>query len=764
MITFSIARALAPLLLAPVLLAAAPCRAESPTAPDMKPLEADSPSPDVQPFEADPLSISGPAGGPRVPPAGRLAAPNDVAATDWAQRIDQAWGPSPWTIPQMLNLFNMFWNRIDQSFACFQGLEVDWAALREAASAEIEGGVSRGRFAAIMNHLALALRESHTAINDQGVNFSGLDRGVPLFVVGGWGNNQHFGAGLTPLPDSSLLVYKAASFHPLGLAPGDIVLGYGGVPWKTHFRELLAAQLPLTGWWWGSSESSWTHSMMMSAGLNWHLFDTLDVVKHATGDTVHLSVAALGSPLGRLDCTEQLPIPGVPMPDYLEGGDPVSWGIVDGTRIGYVYVRAWVGAAGVQFYDAVHTLLTQYQTAGLIFDFRTNYGGNMFLAYPALSLLFGEDVSTIGFARRCGVDHLAMCPSPSGPPSVYVIHGTAVADYDRPIAVLVGPGALSSGDQVAHLFRFHPRARFFGKSTATAFNAPAAVPLSINGWFSAYAAADAYRVSDPEDYLTHDELRVDEPVWLEPDDVARGVDTVAEAAIRWIVNRAPACDEVHATIDAVRPPDHELRPIAIQGARDPDGDAVSIVATGVTQDEPANGTGDGDTCPDAAIVDGVASVRWERAGAGNGRVYVVSFTASDGHGGECRGTVQVCVPHDRGRGRSGCLDDGQSYDAIAACASPTASKPHRAVPVRVLQALARAPGTVALEYQLPRDGWVDLGLYDVAGRRLTTMLRETQTAGEHRFEWSQRGLRPGVYFAVLKLDQQALARATVVAR
>src|SRR5215471_15574593 len=445
------ARALVLLLLLPTL--AAPVRAQS------------SADPDTTLFPADPLSTAGRAVPPVIPPFRTPFVVDGAAATDWAQRIDQAWGPSPWSIPQMLQLFDAFWLRIDQSFACFQGLDVDWAALRTTARAEIQAGVSRGRFAAIMNHLALALRESHTTINDLGVNVSPLDPGVPLFVVGGWGNNQHFGAALTPLPDSSLLVYMAAGFHPLGLVPGDIVLGYDGVPWKRLYRELLAAQLPLTGWWGGSSSSSWTHSMLMSAGLNWHLFDTIDVVRHATRDTLHLSVAPFATtPLGMLDGTEQLPVPGVPMPDYLGRGDPVSWGVVAGTHVGYVYVRAWGGDAGLQFYDAIHTLLTQYQTSGLIFDFRTNYGGNMFLSYPGLNLLFGENVSTIGFAIRCDpADHLAMCPAPGGSPSSYVIHGAAAADYDRPIAVLVGPGAVSSGDQVAHLFRFHPRARFFGK-------------------------------------------------------------------------------------------------------------------------------------------------------------------------------------------------------------------------------------------------------------------------------------------------------------
>ena len=663
-LTSRFARVLVSLLLLPALHVAAPCRAEPLATPEFRPIKVDVDTPDLELFPADPLATSIDAGA-RVPPGG-FTALHGVAPTDWAQRIDQTWGPSPWSTDRLLDLFDTFWSKIDRSFACFQGLDVDWAALRTSARAEIQDGISRGRFAAIMNHMAFALRESHTVIQDPGVNYSFIGPGVPLFVVGGWGNNQYFGAGLTPLPDGSLLVYKAMPNHPLGLVPGDIVLGYGGVPWKQLYPELLAAQLPLTGWWWGSSESSWTHSMLMGAGSNWHLFDTIDVVKHATGETVHLSVAPLATtPRGPLDCTEQLPVPGVPMPDYLGSNDTVSWGVVEGTEVGYVYVRAWAGDAQNQFYAAVHSLLTEYHTTGLIFDFRTNYGGNMFLSYPALTLLFGQQTYTIAFAQRCGGSHLSMCPSPSGPPSAYAINGTAGTDYDRPIAVLVGPGAVSSGDQVAHLFRFHSQARFFGKSTSTAFNAPTAIPLGIAGWASRYAQFDAYRLTDPNDFLTHDELHVDEAVWLTPDDVARGKDTVVEAALHWILNEPPVCDAVHATI--VGPPDHRLAPVTIEGVSDPDGDPVTIVATAVTQDEPVNGSGDGDTCPDATIVDGFAQVRLERAGNGNGRVYAVSFTASDGHGGACSGTVPVCVSHDRGRNRGGCLDDGQGYDSLAAC-------------------------------------------------------------------------------------------------
>ncbi len=52
-------------------------------------------------------------------------------------------------------------------------------------------------------------------------------------------------------------------------------------------------------------------------------------------------------------------------------------------------------------------------------------------------------------------------------------------------------------------------------------------------------------LSDPSDYLTHNEFVVDEPVWLEPDDVARGLDTVVEAAMAWIQQTTPvATDDV----------------------------------------------------------------------------------------------------------------------------------------------------------------------------------------------------------------------------
>jgi len=131
-----------------------------------------------------------------------------------------------------------------------------------------------------------------------------------------------------------------------------------------------------------------------------------------------------------------------------------------------------------------------------------------------------------------------------------------------------------------------------------------------------------------------------------------------------VTNRPPVCRAAQALPAVLWAPNHQFVPITIIGVTDPDGDAVTITATGVTQDEPVTRTGDGHTSPDAVIQVGAASVRAERAGTGNGRVYHISFTADDGHGGTCTGAVTVGVPHSQKKGLTA-IDDGQLYTSTS---------------------------------------------------------------------------------------------------
>lgn len=116
------------------------------------------------------------------------------------------------------------------------------------------------------------------------------------------------------------------------------------------------------------------------------------------------------------------------------------------------------------------------------------------------------------------------------------------------------------------------------------------------------------------------------------------------------LNAAPLCDAAFARPSILWPPDHRLVGIVIDGVDDPDGDPLLVTVTDVVSNEPDDAPGSGNTSPDAQL-DPLA-VRAERSGQGNGRLYVISFVADDGRGGECTGVVQVCVPHDQGNGSS----------------------------------------------------------------------------------------------------------------
>jgi hypothetical protein len=121
----------------------------------------------------------------------------------------------------------------------------------------------------------------------------------------------------------------------------------------------------------------------------------------------------------------------------------------------------------------------------------------------------------------------------------------------------------------------------------------------------------------------------------------------------------PSC-KVKASPKLLWPPNHKFHLVTLSGAS-------GITITSVKQDEPVNGTGDGNTSPDAMKADKKSSVylRAERSGRGDGRVYCISFKAKDSSGRTCTGTVTVGVPHDMGRGstpiNSGCKYDSFGY-------------------------------------------------------------------------------------------------------
>jgi hypothetical protein len=124
-------------------------------------------------------------------------------------------------------------------------------------------------------------------------------------------------------------------------------------------------------------------------------------------------------------------------------------------------------------------------------------------------------------------------------------------------------------------------------------------------------------------------------------------------------NTPPDASKARPSDAILWPPNHSLIPITILGIQDPDNNA-GIIITSVTQDEPVNGNGDGDTGPDAVLRGNTVLLRAERSGGGNGRVYHIHFTTSDPEG-SAHGVVTVSVP--KNKKSDAAVDGGELYNS-----------------------------------------------------------------------------------------------------
>jgi hypothetical protein len=132
---------------------------------------------------------------------------------------------------------------------------------------------------------------------------------------------------------------------------------------------------------------------------------------------------------------------------------------------------------------------------------------------------------------------------------------------------------------------------------------------------------------------------------------------VTVTVMNW--NTPPTVTNAHADVAVLWPPDHKMLQVHILGVADNQNNAT-ISITAVTQDEPTNGLGDGDTPIDATISGDSVLLRAERSGKGDGRVYRLSFTASDPEA-TVPGVIKVMVPHDKKTDIA--IEGGGMYDS-----------------------------------------------------------------------------------------------------
>ncbi len=111
----------------------------------------------------------------------------------------------------------------------------------------------------------------------------------------------------------------------------------------------------------------------------------------------------------------------------------------------------------------------------------------------------------------------------------------------------------------------------------------------------------------------------------------------------------PVISAVSPSVSILWPPNHQFISVGL-GYSVTDNSGAAACSVGVLSNEPANGTGDGDSAPDWLVINAQAiQLRAERAGGGDGRVYTITVTCRDASGNGATNSTTVSVPKSKGK-------------------------------------------------------------------------------------------------------------------
>ena len=467
----------------------------------------------------------------------------DCAALE--QAVDERWGDAP-SVETRLEHFDNLWAYIGSTYTGFATLpSLDWDEVRNTYRPEFESAESYGRLFTLTTQLMHLVQDVHTVIWSKRVCDTPRSERPPTFARYDYpwvaSESGSFGVCGTPLDDDRLLVYHVEPDNPAGLKPGDLILGYDGVPWRELATALQACDIPTCGY--HRATAAADDRLLMSAVMfNAHLFERLDVQRYGSAEVESIPTDDLLSLDSTLECAEQIAPDGVDLPwtdfEATPDADWVSWGRLD-RNIGYIDVFGWSTAAAGLFDSAVAELM---DTEGLVIDMRDHSGGGPTVS-DGTAMLFGEDVPNLlrRYTRPPDSDYDVVELSPLSPVSVVADPDTF---YDRPIAVLTGPKTQSGGEVSSFVYSKHPRARRFGRATSGDFGGPGLVgqytPLAglvddfVGLWYAKPSVTGSVYFDADGEVMLRSEQTPETEVWFTQDDVAAGRDTVVEAALAWI--------------------------------------------------------------------------------------------------------------------------------------------------------------------------------------------------------------------------------------
>ncbi|MBQ8225471.1 MAG: S41 family peptidase [Bacteroides sp.] len=203
--------------------------------------------------------------------------------------------------------------------------------------------------------------------------------------------------------------------------------------------------------------------------------------------------------------------------DYRIAGG-LKYRILD-DNIGYIYYESFSDGVGNGNLDEVLSYLAVCN--GLIIDVRNNGGGLLTLSDRIAARFTNEKVLTSYIQHKTGPGHNDF----SEPQPIYVEPSNSIR-WQKPVAVLTNRHCYSATNDFVNAMRCFPNVTLVGDKTGGGSGLPFTSELP-NGWGVRFSASP-HLGADKEhiEFGIDPDLKVD----LLEEDVARGVDTIIEAA------------------------------------------------------------------------------------------------------------------------------------------------------------------------------------------------------------------------------------------
>ena len=230
---------------------------------------------------------------------------------------------------------------------------------------------------------------------------------------------------------------------------------------------------------------------------------------------------------------------------------------------------------------------------------------------------------------------------------------------------------------------------------------------------------------------------------LTVDDGKGGTDT--DDVIIEIVDTTPPALTIELDPTFLWPPNHKMvnisATVVVNDICDPD---PSWTLLSIESNEPEEGPGkknypdiEGD---EPGTDDTEFKLRAERLGNGDGRIYTITYQVTDVSGNANSLNATVVVPHDMGKPLA--LDPNESSKTFELLGNyPNPFNPE-----------------TQISYQIPKDNFVSLKIFNYLGQEIRTLVTENQQAGNFSVLWDGRDdsgnlVGSGFYFYVLQAGE-----------